>query len=91
MYMIPREIGNLASPLLSIHATVTAGLKCDPEIFQQKHVIRNKPARITDYEPLVKNIVKNMVPINSKISLLAEYLSISTQDIDDSIRLVCTN
>ena len=83
--MIPRETGNLASPLLNMQANVTAGLKCDPEIFQQKHVIRNKPARMTDYEPLVKNIVKSMVPTNSKISLLNEYLSISPQVIDDSI------
>ena len=54
MYIIPRAIGNLASPLLNMHANVTAGLKCDPDIFQQKQVIRNKPARMTDWLPLVK-------------------------------------
>ena len=91
MYIIPRATGNLASPLLNMHANVTAGLKCDPDIFQQKHVIRNKPARMTDWLPLVKNMVNSKVPTNSNISLLKEYLSISPHVIDDSILSDCTN
>ena len=87
MYITPRAIGNLASPLLNMHANVTAGLKCDPDIFQQKQVMRKRPAKITVYDPLVNIIVNSIVPTNSKTSLLKEYLSISIQVIDDSILL----